>query len=158
MLQGKACGCQSQNRRVERYRHGPGWQRALFGLYSVLFALVLPLICWGAYASPGHPHRIPHFVFVPPVVAGSGPAAPAAHHRHDASSTQMDGSATQDQPKGRASLSLMLFSILTFVVLGAWSLARLDRRYGMLLHLPPFARSVTLPILLPPPRSVALAS
>lgn len=31
-----------------------------------LFAAVLPFICWGAQANPGHPHAGPHFVFAAP--------------------------------------------------------------------------------------------
>ena len=31
-----------------------------------LFAFVLPFICWGVMATPGHPHAGPHFVFAAP--------------------------------------------------------------------------------------------
>lgn len=43
------------------------WQRVLLGFYAALFGLVLPLICWGALAEPGHPHRFRHFVFAAPL-------------------------------------------------------------------------------------------
>lgn len=42
--------------------------QALHLFYAGLFALVLPFICWGAQATPGHPHARPHFVFTDPPV------------------------------------------------------------------------------------------
>ncbi len=37
--------------------------------YILYLALVLPFICWGALANPGHPHQGAHFVFsLPPGV------------------------------------------------------------------------------------------
>jgi len=44
-------------------------RRFLQGLhlfYAGFFALILPFICWGAQATPGHPHAIAHFVFAAP--------------------------------------------------------------------------------------------
>lgn len=46
--------------------HLSGWTRALHFFYAGLYAFVLPFICWGAQATPGHPHARPHFVFVDP--------------------------------------------------------------------------------------------
>ncbi|MBX3015077.1 MAG: hypothetical protein KF832_26390 [Caldilineaceae bacterium] len=40
--------------------------KALHLFYAGLYALVLPLICWGAQATPGHPHARAHFVFREP--------------------------------------------------------------------------------------------
>ncbi|GIK72889.1 MAG: hypothetical protein BroJett021_18770 [Chloroflexota bacterium] len=34
---------------------------------AVIFGLILPFICWGAEATPGHPHMRAHFVFLAPV-------------------------------------------------------------------------------------------
>ena len=34
----------------------------------MLFAFVLPFICWGAYGTSGHPHQTSHFVFAFPSV------------------------------------------------------------------------------------------
>jgi hypothetical protein len=45
-----------------------GWRKALYLFYAGLYAFVLPLICWGAEATPGHPHARAHFVFVAPVL------------------------------------------------------------------------------------------
>lgn len=44
------------------------WSKALHLFYAGLYAFVLPLICWGAQATPGHPHARPHFVFTDPPV------------------------------------------------------------------------------------------
>ena len=42
---------------------------------AALFAFVLPFICWGALATPGHAHAGPHFVFAaPPEVRPQLPA------------------------------------------------------------------------------------
>ncbi|MCB0062242.1 MAG: hypothetical protein KDE19_09010 [Caldilineaceae bacterium] len=42
------------------------WQRFLLLFYAAHFGGLLPFICWGALAMPGHPHAGPHFVFLPP--------------------------------------------------------------------------------------------
>jgi hypothetical protein len=42
------------------------WLRWLHLLFSAIFGLVLPFICWGAEATPGHAHARAHFVFLPP--------------------------------------------------------------------------------------------
>ena len=135
------------------------WRRALLAAYSFVFALVLPLICWGAYAAPGHPHRTPHFVFVTSVAGDVSAATPDAHHHHNATDlpAQTGEPATAEQPKGRATLSLMIFSVLTIVIFGAWVFFRIDRHFEIPLYLPPFAKSITLPIPLPPPRSALFA-
>lgn len=42
---------------------------AMRGLHLTMagyFAVLLPFICWGALATPGHPHSHPHFVFWSP--------------------------------------------------------------------------------------------
>jgi hypothetical protein len=110
-----------------------GWQRLLLGCYSALFALVLPLICWGALAEPGHAHRYPHFVFADPVHARlpTGDASAvglrewlwgqlrvephvqhhplvenAANQKHASSVCDMDPA---DAIAGRATPTLMLF-------------------------------------------------
>lgn len=37
--------------------------------FAALYAFVLPFICAGAQATPGHPHARAHFVFVEPEMA-----------------------------------------------------------------------------------------
>ena len=44
------------------------WLSCLHLFYVALFAFVLPLICWGVQATPGHPHAKAHFVFADPPV------------------------------------------------------------------------------------------
>lgn len=42
--------------------------KLLAAIYTVLLGLVLPFICWGTLATPGHPHRMAHLVFwMPPL-------------------------------------------------------------------------------------------
>jgi hypothetical protein len=40
--------------------------KLLAAAYTVLLGLVLPFICWGTLATPGHPHRMAHLVFFMP--------------------------------------------------------------------------------------------
>jgi hypothetical protein len=40
--------------------------QSLHLFYAGYLALLLPFICWGTQATPGHPHAIPHFVFAEP--------------------------------------------------------------------------------------------
>lgn len=43
------------------------WLQWLHLAMAVIFGLILPFICWGAEATPGHPHMRAHFVFLAPV-------------------------------------------------------------------------------------------
>jgi hypothetical protein len=80
----------------------------------------------------------------------------AEHHHHKAVDrpSQEEQAAAAEEPKGQARLSLMIFSILTFVLLGGWAFAWTVRRYTSLLYPSPMGKSITLPILLPPPRPI----
>ena len=49
------------------------WQVLLRFFYAGLFGLVLPFVCWGAQATPGHPHARAHVVFWPPEPVQVGP-------------------------------------------------------------------------------------
>lgn len=60
----------SRERRHRTARQIPKWQRLILVGYAALLMFVLPFICWGAWAEPGHPHGSPHFVFATPVNAG----------------------------------------------------------------------------------------
>ncbi len=51
------------------------WTKALHLFYAGLYAFVLPLICWGAQATPGHPHARAHFVFANPPIVDPSPHA-----------------------------------------------------------------------------------
>jgi hypothetical protein len=141
-------------------------QRALSIGYSIIFALILPLICWGAYATPGHPHRIPHFVFVEPTLKAPAPKPVVAlspsmpgHEHHNHSEMMPMAPASEDptpEPNqrvaGRASLSLLLFSILIFVAVDLWLYRKIDERQQRRFILALFVKPAVLPILLPPPR------
>ncbi len=144
------------------------WQCALSAAYSIIFAFVLPLICWGAYASPGHPHQTPHFIFVEPVLAEHPPAAAPntkmLGHEHHGAMMQAEPPADAPSPEsgqrvmGRASLSLLLFSILIFIAAGLWLYSKVDEQQRRRFFMAPFAKSIALPILLPPPRIGPLQS
>lgn len=158
MRQARVIVHRSKTEQAKAHAQWAWWQRVLLAGYSLVFALVLPLICWGAYAAPGHPHRTPHFVFVNSVADDASPAtSDVHHHKATAPPAQTSEPATAEQPKGRATLSLMIFSVLTIVIVGAWVFSRVDRRFEIPLYLPPFAKSITLPIPLPPPRSALFA-
>lgn len=45
------------------------WVFSLHLFYAALFAVVLPFICFGALGTPGHPHALPHLVFLAPVMS-----------------------------------------------------------------------------------------
>lgn len=132
-------------------------QRTLHIFFAGLFALVMPFICLGAFAEPGHPHRFPHFVFVEPVVTTQlrQPQQPkptqqehVGHTQHHASETQKAGK----QPVGQATSSLILFSIFTFSIVGAWMFSPINRRHFVPFSPQAFSKSIALAILLPPPR------
>ena len=98
------------------------WTKALHLFYAGLFALVLPLICWGAQATPGHPHARAHFVFVDPILVGDGRTTAAelpphtdgaAHHAHPHSLP------SSKLPTGRATPSMLGITLLTLVGMGA---------------------------------------
>lgn len=147
------------------------WQRLVLGGYSALVALFLPLICAGAAAEPGHPHRYPHFVFVEPLqhhAPQSQPLAHAAMRKMPASSAHQGGSheamvRVKQSPAtcplypngavaGRATLALLVFSILLLLALADWVVQRLDwPNFVLWRHLHGTA-SLALPVPLPPPR------
>lgn len=151
----------------------PIWQRLVLGGYSALFGLILPLICWGATAEPGHPHRYPHFVFAEPQ---HNPAAlpQAEHHatRHDMHKTNTSAASLRVEHEvdsaanppavcsltpdsgiaGRATPTLMLFSLLLLTFLGGWLMRRLDWPYVAFGRRLQFPKGFVLPVPLPPPR------
>ncbi len=152
------------------------WQRWLLGLYVALFAWVLPFICWGAAAEPGHPHRLPHFVFATPVLATAVDHVPAektaekpvmahpnAHHgaTHPAVTAAENTPPVADkQPNatvpGRSTPKLLLFSILLLILLGAWLVNRLDLPQFSLAFCHQFPASLVLAVPVRPPRLLGL--
>ncbi|MFN8440059.1 MAG: hypothetical protein U0175_04775 [Caldilineaceae bacterium] len=148
------------------------WQIALSSFYAVLFAFVLPFVCFGKLAEPDHPHRFPHLVFVePPVVEPQGwisaivqkaafsNAASSLYDRFLAPAIlQTTGRAPQTVnsastlPAGRATSTLVIFEVLTLILLYAWAISRIDHPHSVILIPHPFPASITPTILLPPPR------
>ena len=104
------------------YRGRHQFLKALHLFYAGLFALVLPLICWGAQATPGHPHARAHFVFVDPLLVGEAHANAAdlpshtdgaAHHAHP------QPPPSSKLPAGRATPSMLGITLLTLIGMGA---------------------------------------
>jgi len=99
------------------------WLRALHLFYAGLFALVLPFICWGAQATPGHPHARAHFVFVdPPMLAmverdveSDKAAPPTAHAMHTQEDSATPLSTPAEMPAGRSVPSALLITLLLLV-------------------------------------------
>jgi len=59
------------------------WQHVIAWSYAVIFGGVLPFICWGAWAQPGHPHSRPHLVFAMPEMAAPAEDAAIGHAHAD---------------------------------------------------------------------------
>ena len=82
-------------------------RRALLNLFFAgILGLVLPFICWGAQATPGHPHARAHFVFWPPEMALAGHAHSDAHLSADA-----------ELPSGQATPSVLAIFLLLLITL-----------------------------------------
>jgi hypothetical protein len=99
--------------------------RILHLFYAGLFALVLPMICWGAQATPGHPHARAHFVFVNPmlteeaadsVVENDATHPYAGHHdQHGRTHAASQSAKPQSQPAGRSTPAMSGISLLLLV-------------------------------------------
>ena len=59
------------------------WLRWLHLLFTAIFGLVLPFICWGAEATPGHAHPRAHFVFLPPPAQSANVIGQEIANAHD---------------------------------------------------------------------------
>ena len=117
------------------HRSDKHWLRTLHCVYAGLFAFVLPLICWGAQATPGHPHARAHFVFVvPPLQANAALPPPVdadlatsdvSHHNSPDSARTAHHAAQEaaEKPVGRSVPSMLGFSLLLLIglaVAGIW--------------------------------------
>lgn len=151
------------------------WQIALSSFYAALFAFGLPFVCFGKLAEPDHPHRLPHLVFVDPPDVGLNRQISAIVQKATLSNAasslydrflvpairQTTGRVPQTVnqaatlPAGRSTSSLVLFEVLTLALLYAWTISRIDRPYAVVRMPHPFPTSVTISILLPPPRQSA---
>ena len=152
----------------------PRWQRLLLGCYSALFALVLPFICWGALAEPGHPHRTPHFVFADPLPnkpmqAGPMQAGPMQAGKmligdphggvHPVVATMADPAICRLQPDdpvaGQATPTLLLFTILLLLLAATWALGQLARAAVACWLQPLLGQARFIAVPLPPPRALS---
>jgi hypothetical protein len=155
----------------------PSWQRALLGFYVALFSLVLPLVCWGALAEPGHPHRYPHLVFANPMLiatpdrtalpkhqaqAVTAQRTPLRHREHSgppgvadiqASISLICDMLSPGVIPGRATPTLLLFSILLLIFFAAWRMRPLNPPHFALWQPLSWPQEISLPVALPPPRS-----
>lgn len=167
-------GEQKQKRQRRQARRLRSWQRMLLGFYVAFFALLLPLICWGALAEPGHPHRFPHFVFATPVLAAivTGKAtqqapAPAAQHASmphgvhwgqppvaaaKESALRICGLLTDGAIPGRAAPMLMAFALLLLVFFAAGTMHPRDLPHFATWQRLQLVQLLALPVPLPPPR------
>jgi hypothetical protein len=113
------------------------WQRSALLAFAILFAFVLPFICWGAFATPGHPHLSAHFVFAAPVQSAQQILASTADRTgaialHIAAACGLlveplstAESSVDGSPIGRSTPSMSTaISLIVIVALAAWTLYR----------------------------------
>lgn len=120
---------------LSRMRHRRKSNRRL-GYVNVFLAgilgLILPFVCWGAEATPGHTHLRAHFVFIAPI-ASTGQAFAAYPNAQAAvlaaARSMADGlhelctapvkSAATNSPSGQSTPQTLAVTLLLIVVLGA---------------------------------------
>jgi hypothetical protein len=80
--------------------------RVLAAAYTVLLGFVLPFICWGTLATPGHPHRMAHLVFLIPSARAEISTVKveivAKAHQHQGGKHEVDHALSVTQPVGRS--------------------------------------------------------
>lgn len=59
------------------------WRQWVHIIFTAIFGLVLPFICWGAEATPGHAHPRAHFVFLPPPAQSANAISQEIANAHD---------------------------------------------------------------------------
>ncbi len=143
------------------------WTRCLSLFLAGIFALVLPFICWGAEATPGHPHARAHFVFLAPTHSTQPVQTDAlsahdllratadnlARGVHDLCATALKGAEAATTPPTQ-STPLMLAITLLLLAVVRWLATLLPRNdAGFYLRLAAF-RPLFLPldVATPPPR------
>lgn len=106
---------------IGSWRRGGLWL-VVSWFYILYFGLGLPFICWGAVATPGHPHRRPHFVFTDPPLQTAALTAQASHSHHHASPEPAPQSENPADMAGQSvppalgvTLLLLLFAELALV-------------------------------------------
>lgn len=147
-----------------RDRWLPGLHVTLIGI----FAFVMPFVCWGAEAMPGHGHARAHFVFLPPTLHAQAPVrtpataaqtlVQAAAHAlqgdlHDLCAAPRPAAEGQESPAGMARPFVLAVTLLLFAAIGAQRLLVHRDGAGFFLHISPL-HVITPPIAAatPPPR------
>lgn len=142
------------------------WLRFLF---VAIFSLVLPFICWGAEATPGHAHLRAHFVFLPPPAQSANLIGREMANAHDlihATVTALANgvgdmcaapspglSAASSAPVSQSYPLVLAVTLLLLSVLSAHPLpARRDRAGFTQRTAPPHGFMPPLIIATPPPR------
>jgi hypothetical protein len=142
-----------------------GWQRTVHWFFVLTFALILPFICFGALAMPGHPHGASHFVFAaPPEIDQSSPTLLSvllaswcglpldsdSIDRTFVSLASVDGD-TESRPVSQSVPSTVLSSLLLLIA-SLWLMRRMEIP-DLTIFVPLVAfRPVDLPVPTPPPR------
>lgn len=139
-----------QTARPAQPRTQPPHTPWILGSIAFLWCFVLPFICWGAWAAPGHAHSGPHIVFAPP---------PQPSH-HPPISLAPAGQATavsHEQPTGAARPDSLILSLLLLVLLRLWQIPH-PRRHTQ--PAPPRslgAQPIWPTVPTPPPRRLSTA-
>ena len=85
----------------------PTWRQGLIGLYAIFLAIVLPFVCWGEVAEPGHAHEASHFVFAIDSEIEMG-AVDLTHHNSDEHDTTISGQSTAETLMTLVGLSIII--------------------------------------------------
>jgi hypothetical protein len=118
--------------RIRRRRRERRWLGYVNVFLAGIFGLILPFVCWGAEATPGHAHLRAHFVFMTPdastgqtfTVYPNAQAAVLAAARSMAEGlhelcTAPVKSATANSPAGQSTPQTLAVTLLLLVVFGA---------------------------------------
>ena len=129
-----------------------------------IIGLVLPFICWGAEATPGHPHARAHFVFLTPVhrVEQMWPTARNAQELLRATADDLTrgvhelcAAATQSAstPAGQSTPLMLAIALLLLAVVRWLATLLLRNDAGFFLRMAAcLPRFLPLDVATPPPR------
>ena len=120
-------------------------ERILLGSLALLWAGVLPWLCWGAWGSSYHPHPSPHFVFAePPLYSGDLHLHPhGLFDQHDHN---------QASPIGVAYPDTLLITLLAMLIPAMRITVSVGRQRFVQRLATPLARTCWLAVPTPPPR------
>lgn len=157
-----------QRNQISRATMRDRWLPGLHVTLISIFAFVLPFVCWGAEAMPGHAHARAHFVFLPPtaheqasvrtpamnanaVIQAAARAVPGV--LHDLCAAPRPTAAEQDSPAGMSRPFVLAVTLLLLAAVGVQRLLAHRDGAGFLLHLTPL-HPITPPLAAatPPPR------